>query len=87
MEEEDGVETSNRRVAHMPIAANGDVNAVVNRLQTVARASAIADVMVAERRPGVHSSQKVIRLRGDVSLIGSQRPVRCVSKNDRLERP
>ena len=87
MEEEDGVETSNRRVAHMPISTDGDVNAVVNRLQTVARASAIADVMVAERRPGVHSSQKVIRLRGDVSLIGSQRPVRCVSNKYGLKRP
>ena len=72
--------TSNCGVAHVSRPADGQVNAIVNRLQAVARAATVIDGVVAERRPSVHSSEQVVRLRGDVGLLGAQLPIVCVRR-------
>jgi len=64
--------TSDGGVSHVAIAADIDVNAVMDGFQAIAGASTVTHTMVAERWPSLDSSQHVVRVRGDIGLRSSQ---------------
>jgi hypothetical protein len=68
VQEEDRIKRSNGGIAHMAVATDIYMDAVVDGLETAAAATSISGSMVAESRPGVDTGEEVVRCCANISL-------------------